>query len=145
MADVLRGCRRGPGGGGVGGRWARLEPAPEQFDQAYIDALGARLARCTDAGLGVVLTPGFQYAPAWVRDLPDGRYRDQNGAANPAKVPNYVFSATVRGAAERYLDRFAAEFPLDGFAAVRIGTSEAGEPRYPRMPLGTGGKPLLGF
>jgi hypothetical protein len=129
----------------VGVRWSRFEPAPEQFDQAYIDALRARLARCTDAGLGVVLTPGFQYAPAWVRDLPDGRYRDQNGAANPAKVPNYVFSATVRGAAERYLDRFAAEFPLDGFAAVRIGTSEAGELGYPGMQLGTEGNRFWAF
>ena len=30
----------------VGVRWSRFEPAPEQFDQAYIDALRARLARC---------------------------------------------------------------------------------------------------
>src|SRR3954447_25774318 len=57
----------------VGVRWRRVEPAREQVDQAYMRALGARLARCRGGGLGVVLTPGVQYAAAWVRDLPDGR------------------------------------------------------------------------
>lgn len=121
----------------VGVDWDRFEPAPGRFDQAYIDDLRVRLARCAGAGLGVVLTPGFQYAPAWVLDLPDGRYLDQHGNASHAQVPNYVFSASVRDAAQRYLDRFAAEFPLDRFAAVRVGTSEAGELGYPSRQLGT--------
>ncbi len=110
----------------VGVEWSRFEPAPQQFDQAYIDDLRARFARCAAAGLGVVPTPGFQYAPDWVVELPDGTYLDQYGNSNPARAPNYVFSATVRDAVERYLDRFSAEFPLDGFAAIRVGTSEAG-------------------
>jgi hypothetical protein len=122
----------------VGVRWSRFEPAPEQFDQDYVDELHARFARCAEAGLGVVLTPGFQYAPSWVVDLPDGAYLDQHGNVSPAGVPNYVFSATVREAAERYLDGFAAEFPLDGFAAVRLGTSEAGELGYPTRQFGSG-------
>ena len=121
----------------VGVRWSRFEPDPQEFDQDYIDELRAGFARCAEAGLGVVLTPGFQYAPPWVVDLPDGTYLDQNGNASPAAVPNYVFSATVRDAAERYLDRFAAEFPLDGFAAVRLGTSEAGELGYPTRQFGS--------
>ena len=58
----------------VGVEWSRFEPVPQQFDQAYIDELRARFARCAEAGIGVVLTPGFQYAPAWVVELPDGAY-----------------------------------------------------------------------
>src|SRR4051794_11301335 len=37
----------------IGVRWRRFEPEPGQFDQAYIDMLRARLARCANAGLGV--------------------------------------------------------------------------------------------
>lgn len=118
--------------------WARFEPAPDRVDRSYVDALRARLSRCADAGLGVILTPGLHHAPAWVVALPDGAYRDQHGGANPTGVANLVFSATVRDAAARYLDRFAAEFPLDGFAAIRIGTSEAGELGYPGRDFGTG-------
>ena len=129
----------------VGVDWGRFEPAPQRFDQGYIDDLRVRLARCADAGLGVVLTPGFQYAPAWVLDLPDGAYLNQYGKASPAHVPNYAFSATVRGAAQRYLDRFAAEFPLDRFAAVRVGTSEAGELGYPSRQFGTKGNGFWAF
>ena len=129
----------------VGVDWSRFEPAPQQFDQGYIDDLRARLARCADAGLGVVLTPGFQYAPSWVVDLADGTYLDQYGNASPAQVPNYVFSATVRDAAQRYLDRFVAEFPLDRFAAVRVGTSEAGELGYPTRQFGTEGNGFWAF
>ncbi len=129
----------------VGVEWSRFEPAPQQFDQAYIDDLRARFARCAAAGLGVVLTPGFQYAPDWVVELPDGTYLDQYGNSNPARAPNYVFSATVRDAVERYLDRFSAEFPLDGFAAIRVGTSEAGELGFPGGELGTEGNGFWAF
>jgi hypothetical protein len=128
-----------------GVRWSRFEPAPQQFDQAYIDDVRAGIARCTDAGLGVVLTPGFQFVPAWVVGLPDGAYLDQYGNASPARVPNYVFSSTVRDAAQRYLDRLAAEFPLDDFAAVRVGTSEAGELGYPSGQFGTDGNGFWAF
>lgn len=125
--------------------WSLFEPAPRQFDQGYVDDLRARIARCEAAGLGVVLTPGFQYAPEWVGELPDGAYRDQYGEANPAGVPNYVFSATVRDAAGRYVDRLAAEFPLARFAAVRVGTGEAGELGYPSRELGTDGNSFWAF
>jgi len=129
----------------LGAEWSRFEPEQGRVDQGYVDDLRARIARCAAAGVGVVLTPGLHRAPAWVVDLPDGAYRDQFGNANPAGVPNLVFSATVRDAAARYLDRFAAELPLDGFAAIRVGTSEAGELGYPSRVLGTGGNGFWAF
>lgn len=129
----------------LGAEWRRFEPAPGRFDQGYIDDLRAGIARCAAAGIGVVLTPGLHEAPAWAVELPDGAYRDQFGHASPARVPNLVFSATVRDAAARYLDRFAAEFPLDRFAAVRVGTSEAGELGYPSRVLGTVGNAFWAF
>ena len=80
----------------VGVEWSRFEPAPQQFDQAYIDDLRARFARCAAAGLGVVLTPGFQYAPDWVVELPDGTYLDQYGNSHPAR-PRTTSSARPSG------------------------------------------------
>ncbi len=129
----------------LGAEWSRFEPAPGRVDRVYVDELRGRVARCAAAGLDVVLTPGLHRAPAWVVALPDGAYRDQYGDANPTAVPNLVFSATVRDAAARYLDRFAAEIPLDGFAAIRVGTSEAGELGYPSRELGTGGISFWAF
>ena len=74
----------GRGGGGLGPVRAGA--------RAVRPGLHRRPARhaspgCADAGLGIVLTPGFQYAPAWVRDLPDGAYLDQYGKASPAQRP----------------------------------------------------------
>ena len=129
----------------LGAEWSRFEPEQGRVDQGYVEDLRARIARCAAAGLGVVLTPGLHRAPRWVMDLPDGAYRDQFGQVSPTGVPNFVFSATVRDAAARYLDRFAAEFPLDGFAAIRVGTSEAGELGYPSRVLGTGGNGFWAF
>src|SRR3954452_21354540 len=129
----------------LGAEWRRFEPEQGRVDQGYVDELRSRLARCAAAGIGVVLTPGLHQAPRWVVELPDGAYRDQFGNAGPTGVPNVVFSATVRDAAARYLDRFAAEFPLDGFAAIRVGTSEAGELGYPSWVLGSGGNGFWAF
>ena len=92
-----------------------------------------------------MLTPGFHYAPAWVSRLPGGAYRDQNGAAGPDDVPNLVFSTAARRAASDYLKRFAEEFPLSGFAAIRVGTGEAGELGYPGRTFGTEGNSFWAF
>jgi hypothetical protein len=129
----------------LGAEWSRFEPAQGRVDQGYVDELRAAVARCAAAGVGVVLTPGLHRAPAWTLELPDGAYRDQFGNAGPSRVPNLVFSATVRDAAARYLDRFAAEFPLDAFAAIRVGTSESGELGYPSRELGSGGNAFWAF
>jgi Beta-galactosidase len=129
----------------LGVSWSEFEPQPEQFDQSYIAAVRDRITRCRNAGLGVVLTPGFQYAPIWVTQQPGAAYRDQQGGTGPAAVPNLVFGTAARAAAAAFLTRFTAEFPLNEFAAIRVGTSEAGELGYPGRVFGTPGNSFWAF
>ena len=128
---------------GIG--WSDFEPHPQQFDPAYISKIRDQFARCRSAGIDIVLTPGFHFAPTWVTQLPGGAYRDQNGDTGPDDVPNLVFSTAAREAAKRYLTRFAAEFPLDEFAAIRVGTGENGELGYPGQGLGAPGNSFWAF
>jgi len=109
--------------------WDRYEPAPGQVDASYVAQSRARLAACRAAGLQVVLSPGLQYPPAWVRELPDATLLGGVGG-RPAGV-DMVFSAAVRGATDEYLGRLAADVGFDGVAAVRVGTTRTGELGYP--------------
>jgi len=120
----------------LGVEWGRFEPEPGRYDEAYANDLRTRIARCSAAGLDLVLTPGFQYAPRWVAALPGGAYRSQSGREGPATVPNLVFSARVRQAATAYVGQLAAELGPARFVAVRVGTSESGELGYPGRQFG---------
>lgn len=114
--------------------WDRYEPAPGEVDDGYAAQARARLAACRDAGLRVVLSPGLQYPPAWVREVPGGAPRGSAGG-RPAGV-DLVFSAAVRDAAGDYLGRLAADVGFDGVAAVRVGTTTTGEFGYPGPTAG---------
>lgn len=109
--------------------WDRYEPAQGQVDASYVAQSRARLAACRNAGLQVVLSPGLQYPPAWVRELPGGTLTGSAGG-RPAGV-DLVFSAAVRDATSAYLGRLAADVGFDGVAAVRVGTTRTGEVGYP--------------
>jgi hypothetical protein len=111
--------------------WDRFEPAPGVYDTEYLSWLRAAVDRCRDAGLQVVLSPGLHYAPAWVAQLPGGAYRDQDGNPGPPQVPNIIFSALVRQAVASYIRALDQVVPLNTFAAIRVGTSAAGEVGYP--------------
>lgn len=80
---------------------------------------------CRDAGLDVVLGLGTQYAPDWVRALPDGEFIDQTGTRSEAAAPNLMFSADVRRAFERYASEVVQLVPEGSVSAIRLGTSEA--------------------
>src|SRR6185312_4450940 len=73
--------------------WDRFEPVPGEVDEDYAAQSRDRLAACRDAGLRVVLGPGLQYAPAWVRELPGGAPRGSSGGR--AEGADLVFSAAV--------------------------------------------------
>jgi hypothetical protein len=109
--------------------WDRYEPAPGEVDGAYAAQARDRLAACRAAGLQVALSPGLQYPPAWVRELPGAVLRGSAGG-RPAGV-DLVFSAAVRDATSDYLGRLAADVGFDGVAAVRVGTTTTGELGYP--------------
>ena len=121
--------------------WDRYEPAPGQFDQAYVNGVRRQIATCTQVGLQVVLSPGLQYPPGWVHQLPSGDYRDQAGATPSGRAVNLVFSQAVRNAAASYLRHIDRDLGLRSFRAVRVGTSSAGELGYPGPHEGTGPYP----
>ena len=115
--------------------WDRYEPAPGQVDAAYLDEVREKIAICSDAGMRIVLGPGLQYPPAWVRDRPDALLRGSAGGSAAEGGLDLVFNAEVRSAASAYLGRLAADLDLDGggsgITAVRVGVSGTGELAYP--------------
>ena len=118
-------------------RWDRFEPSPGEVDPDYVRTLTSAVQRCRDAGVGVVLGLGLQYAPDWVGDLPGGRYRNQYGIERAGSVPNVIFSAEVRSAVDRYVERLGATVPFGEIAAIRVGTGEAGELGFPGRVYGS--------
>jgi hypothetical protein len=118
-------------------RWDKFEPAPGIYDPAYLSELGDTIHRCRHAGLTVVLSPGFHYAPQWVSQLPAGAYRNQYGGTGPTHVPNIIFSAAARRAAANYIAKLDTVIPLDTFGAIRVGTSDSGELGYPGRAYGS--------
>jgi hypothetical protein len=81
--------------------WDRWEPAPDKIDPGYVRQLSEETAAYRRAGLQVVLDPGIQYPPEWLRQLPDARYQNQYGdlyvdRASGKNIANTVFNAAVR-------------------------------------------------
>jgi hypothetical protein len=115
--------------------WDRWEPAPDKIDPGYVRQLSEETAAYRRAGLQVVLDPGIQYPPEWLRQLPDARYQNQYGdlyidRASGKNIANTVFNAAVRA---RYAAHLAALFRELGtdWAAVRLGGGWYGELNYP--------------
>ncbi|MFF0904421.1 UNVERIFIED_CONTAM: hypothetical protein RF653_12160 [Kocuria sp. CPCC 205316] len=111
--------------------WDQLEPIPGQVDREYADDLAAAITTCQDAGIKVILGLGLQYAPEWVRDLPNGTYWNQAGDPHTGQVPNIVFSKYVRQAFEQHAANVLRIAPPASIHAIRLGTSEGGELGYP--------------
>ena len=115
--------------------WSRYEPRPDSFDAVYVSQLKKRLADTRAAGFRVVLSPGWQYPPAWIFDLPHSRYVNQYGDAFADPAPgmagfNAVFNQAVRARQEKYLRRLFADLGTD-FLALRLGGGWYNELNYP--------------
>lgn len=112
--------------------WDRYLPTRAgAVDAAYVADLRTRITRCLDAGLRVVLGPGLQYPPAWVRSLSGARLLDQRGRGPAIAAVDTVFSANVRAAQSDYLRRLVSDLSSSRIEAVRIGTSAEGEIGFP--------------
>jgi hypothetical protein len=114
--------------------WDRLQPDPGVIDEGYTARTRDLIRACADGGMQVVLSPGLQYAPEWVRDLPGGA--PQGSAGGEAEGIDLVFSAAVRDAAGDYLAQLASDGGLDDVSAVRVGTTSTGELGYPGPTAG---------
>ena len=111
--------------------WDRYEPEPGRVDPAYVAEALRKVDTCRRAGMAVVLGPGLQYPPAWVRGLPDAILRGSAGDTPAHGGLDLVFNAAVRAAASAYLGRLAADLLLDEVTTIRIGVSATGELEYP--------------
>ena len=116
-------------------RWDLYHPEAPAAAPAYTQQVFSMLEVCRDAGLDVILGLGTQYAPEWVRNLPDGRFVDQTGTSSESTAANLMFSADVRHAFETYVAEVVQLLPRDSVTAIRVGTSEAGELGFPAEPL----------
>lgn len=125
----------------VGLQWNNYEPRANQPDPGYVATMRGRISACLRGGLQVVLSPGLQYPPDWVRQLTAGVYRDQADGIPSAGTVNLVFSQAVRDAAAGYLARIDRDFGLRRFRAIRVGTDDAGELGYPSPTSGTNQNP----
>jgi hypothetical protein len=111
--------------------WAAAEPAPGQFNYAYLDQVKARITRFQQLGYTVSFNTGVQEAPAWLLAQPGARYVDQFGEAyTDSTEPNLVFGTQYRGLAERYLQTLFSRLGT-GFSIVRAGGGHWGELTYP--------------
>ncbi|MEJ2888068.1 beta-galactosidase [Actinomycetospora aeridis] len=115
----------------VDAHWDRLQPRPGAFSPDEATGLAARITRCLDAGMRVVLGSGAQYPPSWVRELPDALLRDQHGGVPRTGGVDLVFAAAPRAALDDYLTRLVAAVPAARLTGLRVGTSAAGEIGYP--------------
>lgn len=116
--------------------WDRFQPQSAMgVDSVYVAEQREKIRQFREAGLEVILEPGIQYAPSWIFDVPESRYRNQYGevyrGSGPGKeIANSVFSDAVRIAQAAYMDR-VFELLGDGFYAVRVGGGWYGELTYP--------------
>ena len=70
--------------------WDRFEPKPGVFDENYIRELARKMSDLRKLGYKLQMDPGVQYPPAWVFELPQGRYKNQFGDLFVSKEPGMV-------------------------------------------------------
>ena len=113
--------------------WASFEPRPGVVCASYAATMRSYLQAYHVAGQRVTLGLGLHNPPAWVYNLPDSTYVNQNG--DVSTEANFVFSQAVRSAAAAYLSLVAATLPLPDLWAIRLTSGGDGEMLYP--PGGT--------
>jgi hypothetical protein len=111
--------------------WDKFEPQSDTYSPSYIDQLRAKIDVCHQAGLEIVLSPGLQYPPDWVRSLPGGTYLGQTGHAPKHGEIDVVFSQAVRQAVASYYQHLGTDIGFGSIAAIRLGTDSTGEFGYP--------------
>jgi len=129
--------------------WSRFEPRPGFFDQKYIDEVLAKKQALLKLGYKLQIDLGVQYPPAWVADLPQGRYKNQYGdlfiSRQPGEdLPNVVFNAGVRAHMAAYFDGVFTRLGTD-WDYVRLGCARFGELNYPRHKFGEHGNCYWAF
>lgn len=125
--------------------WDRYEPSPGRVNENYVAEVRAKLTRCREAGIEVILAPGLHYPPDWVKRLPAGVLKGSAGGTPEDAGAELIFSAAVRKAAHAYLARLVSDLGFQGIAAIRVGTDSGGELGYPGPHDGGKGREFWAF
>ncbi|MEV6597192.1 hypothetical protein AB0M36_10060 [Actinoplanes sp. NPDC051346] len=120
--------------------WAQAEPTKGVYNEQYLTGVAKRISTLKALGYTISFNAGVHEAPAWMLNLPGGRFVDQNGATyTDSPEPNLIFGTRNRYLAERYLTKVFTR--LGGnFSIVRVGGGHWGELTYPSKVNPTTGK-----
>ena len=121
-------------------KWDLFEPKRGVIDQSYVDKIARKKQAFRKLGYELQVDFGIQYAPDWVFELPQGRYRNQYGdefmtGESGKNVPNVVFNAGVRQAISNYMGEVFIRLGTD-WDFVRLGCAKYGELNYPQAKFG---------
>lgn len=121
-------------------KWDLFEPKHGVIDQAYVDKIAREKQAFHRLGYELQMDLGIQYAPKWVFELPQGRYRNQYGdefktGESGKNLPNVVFNAEVRQAISNYMGEVFIRLGTD-WDFVRLGCAKYGELNYPQAKFG---------
>ncbi len=120
----------------LGVSWDRYEPQAGRFDEKYIADVLKKRDAFKAVGMMLMVDFGMQYPPAWVGELPHGRFVNQYGdpytdLGNPgSKVVNGVFNQTVRDHQAAYVKKVLSD--LGDVDFIRLGWGYYGEFGYPQ-------------
>lgn len=109
--------------------WRSWEPQDGVFNASYESYIKSRLALLRASGMKVTLGLGLHFTPDWVRNMPNGRFVNQNGSVS--SEANMVFNAAVRAQATQFLDRVGRVLDLSQVDAVRITSGSRSELLFP--------------
>lgn len=111
--------------------WRSAEPAPGEFDDAFLGSIARRAHALREQGFRIALNTGVHDAPDWLLEMPGARFVDQFGNVyTEHPVPNLIFGTKYRLFAEAYLTHLLERLGTD-FSVIRVGGGPLGELSYP--------------
>lgn len=115
-------------------QWSNFYSTEGVENTTYINSKKAELQALRNAGYQVMLGFGTQYAPSWIYNYPNSRFKNQYGdsysGGNGETGVNVVFNDAMRQKQAAYIADVFSEFGTD-FAMVRLGFMRYGEIGYP--------------
>ncbi len=113
-------------------KWRLYEPTQGDFTDkdGYIAGLKADIATFKKNNMKITLGLGMHYAPAWVRQIPNGLYVNESGVTNANDI-NTVFNQKVRNAGNAYIKRVLSDLGVNNFDTIRLTSGGNAEVLYP--------------
>ncbi|TKV58682.1 hypothetical protein FDO65_14255 [Nakamurella flava] len=109
--------------------WRSWEPQDGVFNAAYESYIKSRLAQLRASGMKVSLGLGLHFTPDWVKNMPNGRFVNQNGQVSAEA--NLVFNSKIRSQGWGFLQRVGQVLDLSQVDSIRITSGARSELLYP--------------